>query len=73
MALDLTLIIPCCREETHIERSFVALMDALRRSALAGAGKFRAAARLLQTVLPPLHYFRWSDILQHRWQAIPTS
>ena len=34
MALDLTLVIPCYREGSHIERSFVDLTDALRRSAL---------------------------------------
>ena len=34
MPLDLSLVIPCYCEGTHIERSFPQLLDALRRSAL---------------------------------------
>lgn len=34
MSFDLTLVIPCYREGTHIEKSFPDVMDALRRSSL---------------------------------------
>ena len=34
MALDLTLVIPCYRESTHIENSFPELLNALHRSRL---------------------------------------